>query len=268
MSAWETRLQRTTCWLCCTGTSNASPKHDHKNALPDVARLISEFFENRDFVPSDLIAGLVLLQQKQKKYRQNQKIQERMICGRSVRSDTFFLDPAESVTMRLVEQLSYYMIYAHAAYGFGAIFLEHGICPLMTIAADQLSCCRQQYPINNIAASGSTANSSRTIFLAESLRRSKVGPNMELVYISWDCEVTRQPFFVAVDHLKQSIVIAIRGTMSGSDVLTDMKGATAPIGHGVPGKGHQGRVFLNEVSEILYLEYGTIFKIKRFTRNC
>ena len=65
---------------------------------------------------------------------------------------------------------------------------------------------------------------------------------MELVYISWVCEVSRQPFFVAVDHLKQSLVISIRGTMSGLDVLTDMKGDATPIGRGVPGKAHQGMI--------------------------
>lgn len=125
-----------------------------------MARIFSDFFEDRDFVPSDLLAGLILIRQKQQEYRRNEKSKERMICGRSICSDTFFLDPSESVTMRLVEKLSYYMIYAHASYGFGAIFLEHGMCPLLSITAEQLSCNRRD-PVNNISVNGSSATSAK-----------------------------------------------------------------------------------------------------------
>lgn len=46
--------------------------------------------------------------------------------------------------------------------------------------------------------------------------------NRDLLYISFRNNVFQTPFFVAIDHSTSSIVIAIRGTMSLRDAVTDL----------------------------------------------
>ena len=48
--------------------------------------------------------------------------------------------------------------------------------------------------------------------------------NYEIVYISYKSNINVVPFLVAADHSKQTIVVAIRGSMSLSDMVTDMNG--------------------------------------------
>ncbi|XP_042232352.1 diacylglycerol lipase-alpha-like [Homarus americanus] len=51
--------------FCCMGKSD-----DTRNSFSDIARLLSEFFRDLDVVPSDVVAGLVLLRKYQKLNRQ------------------------------------------------------------------------------------------------------------------------------------------------------------------------------------------------------
>jgi hypothetical protein len=48
--------------------------------------------------------------------------------------------------------------------------------------------------------------------------------NYEIIYISYKSNINVVPFLVAADHSKQTIVVAIRGSMSLSDMVTDMNG--------------------------------------------
>lgn len=51
--------------FCCMGTSE-----HNRNSFADIARLLSDFFRELDVVPSDVVAGLVLLRKFQKLERQ------------------------------------------------------------------------------------------------------------------------------------------------------------------------------------------------------
>jgi len=57
-----------------------------------------------------------------------------------------------------------------------------------------------------------------------SAERRLASHNYEIIYVSYKVNVNVVPFLVAVDHSKQSIVVAIRGSMSLSDMVTDMNG--------------------------------------------
>lgn len=50
--------------------------------------------------------------------------------------------------------------------------------------------------------------------------------NFEIIYVSYKSNVHVVPFLVAADHSKQTIVVAIRGSMSMSDMVTDLNGQT------------------------------------------
>lgn len=70
--------QRCRFLFCCMGSSDRS-----RNSFTDIARLLSDFFRDLDVVPSDVVAGLVLL-------RKFQKL-EREAIVRQVSFSPFFL---------------------------------------------------------------------------------------------------------------------------------------------------------------------------------
>jgi len=57
-----------------------------------------------------------------------------------------------------------------------------------------------------------------------SVERRLAAHNYEIIYVSYRVDVNIVPFLVAADHSKQSLVVAIRGSMSLSDMVTDMNG--------------------------------------------
>ena len=95
--AWETRLSRIS-FLCGSNQS----REKFKDNVPQIAKIMSKFFVDRDYVPSDLLAGLILVEARQKetlrkiksdpnKYRNTRVIGETVVA-----SDTQIYDPNES----------------------------------------------------------------------------------------------------------------------------------------------------------------------------
>ncbi|XP_014672368.1 PREDICTED: sn1-specific diacylglycerol lipase beta-like [Priapulus caudatus] len=76
---WETRC-RLLC--CCAGNDEHS-----KAAFSDIAKLFATFFEGVDLVPSDIAAGLVLLQIQQEKQKRWNTIQAKRTAAAASRSE-------------------------------------------------------------------------------------------------------------------------------------------------------------------------------------
>lgn len=53
--------------------------------------------------------------------------------------------------------------------------------------------------------------------------------NYEIIYASYKVNINVVPFLVVADHSKQTIVVAIRGSMSLSDMVTDLNGQTEKL---------------------------------------
>lgn len=68
--------------FCCMGTSERN-----RNSFAEIAKLLSDFFRELDVVPSDVVAGLVLL-------RKFQKIERQSIVRQVSVVRTFFLSTA------------------------------------------------------------------------------------------------------------------------------------------------------------------------------
>lgn len=51
----------------------------------------------------------------------------------------------------------------------------------------------------------------------------------DFIHISFHDKVYELPFLVALDHRKESVVVAIRGTMSLQDILTDLSAESEPL---------------------------------------
>jgi len=53
--------------------------------------------------------------------------------------------------------------------------------------------------------------------------------DVDLLYASFENNVFQTPFFIALDHGERFIVVAIRGTMSLRDAITDLSAEAKPL---------------------------------------
>ncbi|XP_069501724.1 diacylglycerol lipase-beta isoform X2 [Ambystoma mexicanum] len=193
---WESRIRL----LCfCIGQDN-----DNQAAFSSIAQLLSSFFSDTDLVPSDIAAGMTLLHQEQDKVDLC-KDPDEVVC----------LSP--STSMREldveVEKAAHYMRFAAAAYGWPLYIFSNPMTGLCKLSGD---CCRsrsQQYDI----VGGDTLNCHFGAMLQTTGLQYR-----DFIHISFHNKIYEIPFYVALDHKTESILVAVRGTLSLEDVLTDL----------------------------------------------
>lgn len=114
----------------------------------------------------------------------------------------------------------HFMHYALSAYGWPMFLMTHsktGMCQLCTkVRCCCFSCCRS----NKETADIIDDNCCYCNYAA--MKRMLKMTEAEVIYTTFHVDVGETPFFVAVDYMKQKIVVSIRGTLSMKDVLTDL----------------------------------------------
>ncbi|XP_078536737.1 diacylglycerol lipase-alpha [Lissotriton helveticus] len=247
-SSWTRRLK---VFLCCTRT-----KDSQSDAYSEIAYLFAEFFRDLDIVPSDIIAGLVLLRQRQRAKR-NAVLDEAnndilaFLSGMPVTKNTKYLDLKNTHEMQRYKEVCYYMLFALAAYGWPMYLIRKPACGICRLAGS-CSCClcssRPRYApgvtIEEDNCCGCNAIAIRRHFLDENMS------SVDIVYTSCHDAVYETPFFVAVDHDKKRVVISIRGTLSPKDALTDLTGDAERL----PVEGQHG-TWLGHKGMVLSAEY-------------
>nr|XP_033784399.1 sn1-specific diacylglycerol lipase alpha isoform X2 [Geotrypetes seraphini] len=248
-SSWMRRLK---VFLCCTRT-----KDSQSDAYSEIAYLFAEFFRDLDIVPSDIIAGLVLLRQRQRAKR-NAVLDEAnndilaFLSGMPVTKNTKYLDLKNTQEMQRYKEVCYYMLFALAAYGWPMYLIRKPACGVCRLAGSCSCCCwcssRPRYApgvtIEEDNCCGCNAIAIRRHFLDENVT------SVDIVYTSCHDAVYETPFFVAVDHDKKRVVISIRGTLSPKDALTDLTGDAERL----PVEGHHG-TWLGHKGMVLSAEY-------------
>ncbi|XP_041266776.1 diacylglycerol lipase-alpha isoform X1 [Onychostruthus taczanowskii] len=249
-SSWTRRLK---VFLCCTRT-----KDSQSDAYSEIAYLFAEFFRDLDIVPSDIIAGLVLLRQRQRAKR-NAVLDEAnndilaFLSGMPVTRNTKYLDLKNAQEMQRYREVCYYMLFALAAYGWPIYLMRKPTCGLCRLARSCSRCCclcpsRPRYApgvtIEEDNCCGCNAIAIRRHFLDENMT------SVDIVYTSCHDAVYETPFYVAVDHDKKKVVISIRGTLSPKDALTDLTGDAERL----PVEGHHG-TWLGHKGMVLSAEY-------------
>ncbi|KFV07896.1 Sn1-specific diacylglycerol lipase alpha, partial [Tauraco erythrolophus] len=248
-SSWTRRLK---VFLCCTRT-----KDSQSDAYSEIAYLFAEFFRDLDIVPSDIIAGLVLLRQRQRAKRSavldeaNNDILA-FLSGMPVTRNTKYLDLKNAHEMQRYKEVCYYMLFALAAYGWPIYLMRKPTCGLCRLARSCSCCClcpsRPRYvpsvTIEEDNCCGCNAIAIRRHFLDENMT------SVDIVYTSCHDAVYETPFYVAVDHDKKKVVISIRGTLSPKDALTDLTGDAERL----PVEGHHG-TWLGHKGMVLSAEY-------------
>ncbi|XP_069685580.1 diacylglycerol lipase-alpha isoform X2 [Periplaneta americana] len=228
--------------FCCMRNSDRN-----RNSFTDIARLLSDFFRDLDVVPSDVVAGLVLLRKFQKiereaivKQRKNDTYE--YLSGVAVTSQTQFLALNDPEHFEHFQSVIHYMHFALGAYGWPMFLMTHsgtGVCQLCT----RLRC--MCFPCIGGQDSATIVSDNCCHCNYAALRRMVEIGEVEVIYATYHVDVGETPFFVAVDYTRRKIVISIRGTLSMKDVITDLNAEGEPLPLNPPREdwlGHKGMV--------------------------
>ncbi|XP_025719450.1 diacylglycerol lipase-beta [Callorhinus ursinus] len=196
-SVWETRIK----FLCC-----CVGKDDHTRvAFSSTAELFSTYFSDTDLVPSDIAAGLTLLHQQQDSIRNGQELDG--VIGHSPGR------PQEADLDAELANCHHYMQFAAAAYGWPLYIYQNPFTGLCKIGGD---CCRSRTTEYDLVGGDQLHCHFGSILHTTGLQYR------DFIHISFHDKVYELPFLVALDHRKESVVVAVRGTMSLQDILTDL----------------------------------------------
>lgn len=196
-SVWERRV-RLLC--CCVGRDDRT-----RVAFSSTAELLSTCFSDTDLVPSDIAAGLSLLRQQQDSVQDSQGPKE--VISHSPGSS-----PEGDLNAEL-ENCHHYMQFAAAAYGWPLYIYRNPFTGLCKIGGD---CCRSRTTEHDVVGGEQQHCHFGSILHTTGLQYR------DFIHISFHDKVYEIPFLVALDHRKESVVVAVRGTMSLQDILTDL----------------------------------------------
>uniref|UniRef100_A0A182QMX0 sn-1-specific diacylglycerol lipase n=1 Tax=Anopheles farauti TaxID=69004 RepID=A0A182QMX0_9DIPT len=224
--------------FCCMGNSDRS-----RNSFTDIARLLSDFFRDLDVVPSDVVAGLVLLRKFQKLereviVRQQKNGTHKFLSGVPITASTQFLALNDPTDYDHFQTVIRYMYFAQGAYGWPMYLMSHSSTGVCQLASELRYCfCRR----NTVDVVDDNCCFCNYAALKKMLELGEV----EVIYATYHVDIAETPFFVAIDYNYNKIVISIRGTLSMKDVLTDLNAEGEPLPLNPPREdwlGHKGMV--------------------------
>ncbi|XP_077173149.1 diacylglycerol lipase-beta [Paroedura picta] len=195
---WEKRIRL----LCCCIVQN----DDHRVAFTSIAELFRTYFSDTDLVPSDVAAGLTLLHQEQDKVENCPKVPEEELTQSP-------LSPGAEDLEAEIENAAHYMKFAASTYGWAYYLLANPFTGLCKLKSD---CCRSSPVEADIMGRDHLNMNFGSILKITGLQYR------DFIHISFHNKIFEIPFYVALDHKKEAIVVAVRGTLSFEDVLTDL----------------------------------------------
>ncbi|XP_076304469.1 inactivation no afterpotential E isoform X2 [Tachypleus tridentatus] len=207
--------------FCCIGRTDR-----HQNSFAEIAKLLSEFFRDLDVVPSDVVAGLVLLRKYQRMERQaivKERTNEtyQFLSGVPITPKTKFLDINHPLIIDEILTITHYLHYALAVYGWPMFMMVHsGTCCCKLFPYLKCCCIPGRDKSKRYRATIVEDNCCYCNYAA--LQKMCLHHNMEIVYVTFHVEVGETPFLVALDHERRTVVVSIRGTISLQDVITDL----------------------------------------------
>lgn len=194
---WESRLRL----LCC-----CVPQDDnHRAAFSSIAQLVSSFFLDTDLVPSDIAAGLALLHQEQDKMEHCRDPDEVLTHSPS--------SPIREDLEVELEKSAHFMQFAVAAYGWPMYIYSNPLTGLCKLSGD---CCRNRHAEYDLVGGDNLGCHFTSILQSTGLQYR------DFIHISFHNQIYEIPFFVALDHKREAVLVAVRGTLSLKDVLTDL----------------------------------------------
>ncbi|XP_006813555.1 diacylglycerol lipase-beta-like [Saccoglossus kowalevskii] len=195
---WENRCKLL---CCCAGFDENS-----QTAFSDAAELMTGFFKGTDIVPSDIAAGLALIQLEQ-------QAQEQVGNASSppVTTDYPCLRRPPISPYIDIQNVAYYMKYAVASYGWPLYVYSNPLCGTCQLFKNCRCVCCCSSSQDNCCECNTAA-----------LKDVTGLKDCDIIYCNFHNSVYEIPFFVALDHSQLAVIISIRGSLSLKDALTDM----------------------------------------------
>lgn len=197
------------CLMPCSSDENTV------EAFKEIASLLSKVFHDADLVPSDIVAGLLLMHYKHTKERD--LIADQYLFAPPSQGERE-VDPSELC------ELKHYYRYAAAAYGYWWYVLDRPVancCSLWPrLSCASCCCCLPCCKLSTGVVEGDTCCLCNK---AAVLAMLQVEEEDLLVFDNRN-HLQEVPYFMVADHQERSLVIAIRGTLSIHDMLTDLRG--------------------------------------------
>ncbi|KAM8837202.1 diacylglycerol lipase-beta isoform 2-T2 [Spinachia spinachia] len=197
VKVWESRLRL----LCCCLPQDES----HRAAFSSIAQLVGGFFSDTDLVASDIAAGLALLHQEQDKMELSRDPDA--VVDHSPSSPI-----GEDLEAEL-EKAAHCMHFAAAAYGWPLYVYSNPLSGPCKLSGD---CCRSRAAEYDIVGGEHLGCHFSSILHSTGLQYR------DFIHVSFHNQIYEIPFYVALDHKREAVLVAVRGTLSLRDVLTDL----------------------------------------------
>ncbi|GFN98243.1 Sn1-specific diacylglycerol lipase beta [Plakobranchus ocellatus] len=219
---WENRCRLLCCCIACHS--------DTQEAFTEVGKIVANFFQDLDLVPTDIAAGLMLVLQQQQEAEvslSEVRIVNSGPSGSRTAVDLISAGSEQQPTPKIwmtIPNLAYYMRYAMGSYGW-PLYVYSNLCTGLCRLCCKCKCCA--------CIRGTSCIYSDNICNCNTAAIKKWADVVDenLIYVSFHNTFKQVPFFVTIDYSKNVAVIGIRGTMSLKDGLADLsaKGAKLDI---------------------------------------
>lgn len=226
---WEKRWKGVFCCL------NAE---ENQRVFSTLSRMCMQFFQKEEeLVASDILAGLILVYKKQHNTRQQLDVVDAPLLSGRLRSKPHKTALSPCVPRKdwmTFSEAAHFMKYALGSYGwFYYIGLNNPVvatCKLMPNLNWNMSEPPPQIEKDSKLLANTAAFCLQTGCSVD-----------DIILASFHNEVYAIPFYVCIDDVTKSVIIAVRGTLSLEDILTDLVVERAPVYvGGVEGHVHTG----------------------------
>ena len=196
------------CCFCCMLRGNSRDKN-YKNSYDQIGTILEFIFRGGDLTPSDITAGVLLLSNKERNQFCREKIQTE-----NYKPEHHSLRP----NWMNINEASYYIKYAIACYSWPYyLYIKPctGPCLILCCKNKNGNCCQKprKLVVQNDNICGCYYDAFKVL--------SKTS-DCDIIHASFRNELFHAPFFILHDHSKKTVIISIRGTLSITDVITDM----------------------------------------------
>ena len=225
-------------FCCCLGKSR--DQEVHRAAYSDLARVLANILSDLNHaVPSDVAAGLSLLQREQQELldhgidpgRLRRKMDTLQVAGNAqdpeqflnniLRDDLPALDLHHQDDYYTMDNVAHYMDYACAAYGWPLFVYSNPLTWHLRLLRNKQNLGNANRTTPLLAGVPVLGDNSCLFNFTSMLTQANLRVE-DVLFVSFENAIYETPFFVAFDHSRASVVISCRGTMSLEDAITDI----------------------------------------------
>ena len=225
-------------FCCCLGKSR--DQEVHRAAYSDLARVLANILSDLNHaVPSDVAAGLSLLQREQQELmdhgidpgRLRRKMEHfrgsedtrdpEQFLDNILKDDLPTLDLNHQDDFYVMDNVIHYMDYACAVYGWPLFVYANPLTWHLRLFKGRENTRNTTHLSPLLGGIPVLGDNSCLCNFKSMLTQANLRVE-DIFFASFENAIYETPFFVALDHTRASVVISCRGTMSLEDAITDI----------------------------------------------